>query len=130
MRTTLEPNKKDIIILTIDDEKNTSKLYKDLLEYLGYIVFTANGGQEGLDIYIENQEKISLVIMDMLMPGLSGSDTFDMLREINPNIKVIISSGCCLTDVNNIMKNGYNGFIQKPFLLEDLSRKIREILNA
>jgi len=116
-------------ILTIDDEKHILRLNKDLLEHIGYTVFTAGSGQEGLATYMEKKDKIDLIILDMIMPGLSGGTTFDKLREINPNVKVILSSGYSLNgDATDIMNRGCSGFIQKPFLLEELSQKVREIL--
>ena len=73
--------------------------------------------------------QIDLVILDMIMPGMGGAATFDMLRDINPSAKIILSSGYDINgDARKILERGCNGFIQKPFLMNDLSRKIREIL--
>lgn len=118
-------------ILTIDDDEHILQLYKELLEYIGYKVYTANNGQDGLDIYVEKKDKIDLVILDMIMPGLSGGDTFDKFREINPNVKIVLSSGCSINeDVTKIINRGCNGFIQKPFSMEEFFQKIREILDG
>jgi CheY-like chemotaxis protein len=66
----------------------------------------------------------------MIMPGISGSDTFDRLREINPNAKILLLSGYSLTGkAQAIMDRGCNGFLQKPFKLEELSGKVRETLD-
>jgi DNA-binding NarL/FixJ family response regulator len=66
----------------------------------------------------------------MIMPGLSGPDTFDRLREINPNVKVLLSSGYSINGkVQTIMDRGCKGFLQKPFKLEELLSKVREILS-
>lgn len=116
-------------ILTIDDDKHMLKLNKDLLKYIGYKVYVANSGQEGLDIYEEKKNEIDLIILDMHMTGLSGSDTFDMLKEIDSNVKVLILSGYITNEESiNIIERGCKGVIQKPALLEELSQKIREIL--
>jgi len=116
-------------ILLIDDEKIVMEVNKELLESMGYKLYVASSGQEGLDIYMEKKDKIDLIILDMIMPGMSGSDTFDRLREINPNAKVLLSSGYSLTDkALAIMDRGCNGFLQKPFRLEELSGKVREML--
>jgi CheY-like chemotaxis protein len=65
----------------------------------------------------------------MIMPGISGSDTFDRLRQTNPNVKVLLSSGYSLTgEAQAILDRGCNGFLQKPFKLEELSGKVREML--
>ena len=75
-----------------------------------------------------HKDKIDLIILDLIMPGISGSDTFDRLREINPNAKVLLSSGYSLTGkAQAIMDRGCNGFLQKPFKLEELSSKVREM---
>jgi CheY-like chemotaxis protein len=116
-------------ILLIDDEKTVMEINKELLETMGYTVFAAGSGQEGIALYMEKKDKIDLIILDMIMPGMSGSDTFDRLREINPEAVVILSSGYSLTGpAQAIMDRGCNGFLQKPFLPEDLSKKVREMV--
>ena len=118
-------------ILIIDDEKIVMEVNKELLESMGYTLYAAASGQEGLDIYTEKKDKIDLVILDMIMPGISGSDTFDRLRQINPKVKVLLSSGYSLTGkAQAIMDRGCNGFLQKPFKPEELSGKVREIFGA
>ena len=116
-------------ILLIDDEKTVMEVNKELLESIGYTLYGAVSGQQGLDIYMEKKDSIDLIILDMIMPGISGSDTFDRLREINPNVKILLSSGYSLTGkAQAIMDRGCNGFLQKPFNLEELSSKVREML--
>jgi CheY-like chemotaxis protein len=116
-------------ILLVDDEKMVREVNKDLLESIGYKVHAVGNGQEAIAVYMEKKEKINLVILDMIMPGLSGPDTFDRLREINPNVKVLLSSGYSINGkVQTIMDRGCNGFLQKPFKLEELSSKVREML--
>jgi len=74
-------------------------------------------------------EEIGLVILDMVMPTVSGGETYDRLKEINPGIKVILSSGYSLNgQASGILERGCNGFIQKPFNVNELSKKIREVL--
>ena len=117
-------------ILLVDDEKMVMEVNKDVLEFLGYRVYTAGSGQKGIAVYMENQKEIKLVILDMLMPGMSGGETFDRLREINPGIKVLLSSGYSINGkAQTIMDRGCNGFLQKPFRMEELSHKVREILD-
>jgi two-component system cell cycle sensor histidine kinase/response regulator CckA len=116
-------------ILLIDDEQMVMEVNQELLESIGYKVYVAGSGQEGIAVYMEKRDKIDLVILDMIMPGISGSETFDRLREINPNIKVLLSSGYSLNgEAKHIMDRGCNGFLQKPFRLEELSGKVREML--
>ena len=117
-------------ILLVDDEQMVLEVNKELLESMRYKVYAAGSGQEGIAVYMEKKDKIDLVILDMVMPGISGSETFDRLREINPDVKVLLSSGYSLTgEAQAIMDRGCNGFLQKPFRLEELSGKVREMLD-
>jgi CheY-like chemotaxis protein len=78
---------------------------------------------------MEKGNEIDLVILDMIMPGISGGETFDRLREIDPDVRVLLSSGYSINgEAKTIMDRGCNGFIQKPFQLGKLSGKIREML--
>jgi len=117
-------------ILLVDDEKMVLEVSKELLESMGYRVYATGSGQEALAVYMKKQKEIDLVILDMIMPGISGGDTFDRLREINPGIKVLLSSGYSLIGAaKTIMDRGCNGFLQKPFRLSNLSSKVREMLD-
>jgi len=101
-----------------------------LLEALGYKVFMARSGQEALEVYKARKEEIHLVIMDMIMPGMGGENAIDILKTINPELKVILSSGYSLDgQATRIMERGCQGFIQKPFSARELSQKIREVLD-
>jgi two-component system cell cycle sensor histidine kinase/response regulator CckA len=117
-------------ILLVDDEKMVLEVNKELLASMGYKVHAIGSGQEAIAVYTEKRNKIDLIILDMIMPGISGSDTFDRLREINPEIKVLLSSGYSLNgQAQSIMDRGCNGFLQKPFNLEQLASKVRETLD-
>ncbi|MCX5816334.1 MAG: response regulator, partial [Proteobacteria bacterium] len=117
-------------ILLVDDEKMVLEVSKELLESMGYRVYTAGSGQEAVAVYMEKRNEIDLVILDMIIPGISGGETFDRLREINPDAKVLLSSGYSINgQAQEIMDRGCNGFIQKPFHLGKLSSKIREMLD-
>ncbi|PKN76746.1 MAG: hypothetical protein CVU52_03375 [Deltaproteobacteria bacterium HGW-Deltaproteobacteria-10] len=116
-------------VLLVDDEKTVVEVNKELLAVLGYKVFAAGSGQEAIAVYLEKKETIDLIILDMIMPGISGAETFDRLRKINPNVKVLLSSGYSLNgEAQSIMNRGCNGFLQKPFSLTKLSGEIRKIL--
>jgi len=115
-------------ILLIDDEKMILDVGRELLEELGYTVLSALSGREALDIFQKNSDNIDLVIMDMIMPGMGGGETFDRLRAINPNIKVLLSSGYSVNgQASKILHRGCDGFIQKPFNLNQLAEKIGNI---
>ncbi|MDQ1278251.1 MAG: two-component system, cell cycle sensor histidine kinase and response regulator CckA [Thermodesulfobacteriota bacterium] len=117
-------------ILLVDDEKMVLEVGRDLLEVMGYQVYTAGSGQEAITVYMEKRNEIELVILDMIMPGISGGETFDRLRKINPGIKVLLASGYSITgQAQEILDRGCNGFLQKPFHPEKFSNMIREMLD-
>jgi PAS domain S-box-containing protein len=117
-------------VLLVDDEDMIIDVGKPILEQMGYNVLTATGGKEALDIYEKKKQEIGIVILDMIMPGIGGGDTYDRLKELNPDIKVLLSSGYSITgQATKILERGCDGFIQKPFNVMGLSRKIRGILD-
>ena len=116
-------------ISLIDDEDMICEVGGEILLDLGYQVLVAASGEEGLQIYETKSVPIDLVKLDMIMPGTGGKETFDRLRQIDPQAKVLLASGYCSDgQANSILQRGCNGFIQKPFDLKQLSRKIREVL--
>ena len=118
-------------ILVIDDEEMIVEVGAGMLESLGYRVLTANGGRQGLQIFDQNRETIDLVILDMIMPDFGGRETFEALRRQDPGVKVLLSSGYSLDgQAKEILTGGCRGFIQKPFTMAELSKKIRHILDG
>ncbi|MGC9323454.1 MAG: PAS domain S-box protein [Desulfomonilia bacterium] len=118
-------------ILIIDDEEMIIEVGSEMLSSLGYLVLTARGGREGIDVYREKKDEIDLVILDMIMPDLGGKDTFDQLKDVDGSVNVLLSSGYSMDgQAKEILKNGCRGFIQKPFTIQDIGRRIREILDA
>jgi PAS domain S-box-containing protein len=118
-------------ILVVDDEDVVRDVTKNMLIDLGYQIVVAESGQNAVEIYRTEKDRIQLVILDMIMPGMSGEETFDFLRAVNPDIKVILSSGYSLNGMaHGILERGCQAFIQKPFDKVDLSRKVREVLDA
>ncbi len=116
-------------ILFVDDEDMIINETSELLETLGYSVLVATSGKEAIKIYQENNQKIDLVILDIIMPEMGGGEVYDNLKRINPQIKVLLSSGYSLdSSAANILERGCNGFIQKPFNLTQLSQKVREVV--
>ncbi|MBI5966896.1 MAG: PAS domain S-box protein [Deltaproteobacteria bacterium] len=117
-------------ILLVDDEDTIINVVEKALNLLGYRVLIARGGEEAAEIYRENQQEIALVILDMIMPGIGGGEAYDLLKEINPHVKAILSSGYSFNgEAAHIIAMGCDGFIQKPFGIKELSKKIREILD-
>jgi PAS domain S-box-containing protein len=118
-------------VLLVDDEMIVAKVGEDMLKDLGYHVLVAQSGREALSLASGSREKIDIVILDLIMPDMSGSRTFDYLKEVVPDVKVLLSSGYSFdTQAADIVARGGNGFIQKPYNISQLSRKLREILDA
>ncbi|UCD32608.1 MAG: CHASE domain-containing protein, partial [Desulfobacterales bacterium] len=117
-------------VLLVDDENMVIDVGKSMLEKMEYKVLIARGGKEAIEIYEKTQKEIGLVILDMIMPEIGGGETYDKLKEINPQIKVLLSSGYSINgQATEILERGCDGFIQKPFSMIDLSQKIRGILD-
>lgn len=117
-------------ILVIDDEKIVLTVSREILEVLGYTVLVANSGREAIELYALGKEKIDLVILDMIMPEMSGREIFSELKKMNPDIKVILSSGYSINgEATKIMKSGCKAFIQKPFSLKQLSNQVRNVID-
>ena len=117
-------------ILVVDDEPINIAVMQEMLEMLHYRVLLAGSGQEAVAVYMVKQKEIDIVILDMVMPGISGGRTFDLLREINPDVGVILASGYSAEgEARKIINRGCWGFIQKPFKLQEFSKKIREVLD-
>ena len=118
-------------ILLVDDEEMIIEVNQEILKALGYKTMIARSGKEAVEIYKNNQEKINMVIMDMIIPGMSGKEFYDNLKKVDPEIKVLLSSGYSISgQATEILEHGCNGFIQKPFKLRELSVKIREVLDG
>ena len=116
-------------VLLVDDEEMVVTVGRELLRTMGYEVFVATNGREALQTYEENMSEIDLVLLDMKMPGMCGGETYDRMKAINPDIKVLLSSGCNIEgEAEKILQRGCDGFIQKPFSINEVSQKLREIL--
>ncbi len=112
-------------ILLVDDQEPVREVAKDMLEALGYEVITASDGLEGISRYRDLWREIDLVILDMVMPNMSGGNCFRRMREINPKARVVLSSGYSMDgSIQDVMKEGILAFLQKPYRLEELSRVV------
>ncbi len=117
-------------ILFIDDEERILEAGIHMLELLGYNLIVCKNGDEAVKIYSEYKDDIDMVILDMIMPGMDGGEVFDRLKVIHPDVKVLLSSGYSINgNASKILERGCNGFIQKPFTMEQLSTRVREILD-
>jgi CheY-like chemotaxis protein len=117
-------------ILIVDDEEMVLDVGVRVLKKLGYTVLESNNGRHTVELYAKVQDKIDLVILDIVMPDMSGGDVYDRLKEINPDVKVLLASGYSIDDqAREIMERGCDDFIQKPFSLKSMSEKISGILS-
>ncbi len=117
-------------VLVIDDETSILEISRETLENYGYSVLVAENGEEGIKIYRQNQEKISVVLTDMILPEMDGVNTIQALRKINPKIKIIASSGF-LEDINmsDLLENEVEAFLYKPYTAEKLLTFISQVLD-
>jgi DNA-binding NtrC family response regulator len=117
-------------VLLVDDESMITDVAQAMLKKLDYKVIVVNDGESAVETIRRMGKKIDLVILDMIMPGMDGGKTFDLVREILPSVPVILSSGYSINgQAMKIMERGCKGFIQKPFNIRELAQKIREILD-
>jgi len=117
-------------ILLVDDEPIVLDVGAKMLKMLGYTVLEGKGGREAVKIYQEKKGTIDMAILDMIMPDMGGGEAYDRMKEINPKVKVLLSSGYSIDgQATEIMERGCDGFMQKPLSMKKLSGKIREILD-
>ena len=117
-------------ILFVEDEELLIQMVSFLLESKGYKVLCARDGLEAVNIFLSHKHEIALVITDMGLPVMTGTDEFIKLKEIDPNVKVIFASGFFEPDIKSeLMADGGCGFIQKPYDPNDVLRMIRQILD-
>lgn len=116
-------------VLLADDEESVLEVGHELLKAIGYRVLTAGDGKEAVEIYRKNRDEIDIVLLDMIMPNMGGGEAYDRMKEINPDVKVLLLSGFSIDGAaHEILERGCNGFIQKPFTIKELSGKISKIL--
>ncbi len=117
-------------ILLIDDDDMVLETGKELLRSIGYNIITASSVISATEFYKLKKEDIALVIIDLSMPKVNGVDLFNCLKRINPEIKALIASGSMDNETcDEIIKQGVNGIILKPYDLKKLSKAVRQILD-
>jgi CheY-like chemotaxis protein len=119
-----------VTILVVEDEAIVMDVDREMLKQLDYQTLEAKTGSEAITIVRENNAKIDLVLLDIKLPDMTGEEVYKRLTELRPELKVIVCSGYSIDGpAQKILKLGANGFIQKPFSIQNLSEKIRETLN-
>lgn len=118
-------------ILIVDDEKEILNVTSAIFEALGYRVYGADSGIKAVETYRAHRDAIAAVILDLVMPGMDGEVTFRRLREIDPDVKVMLASGYSMNEsIERVMGEGCAAFVQKPYDIRALSARIREILDG
>jgi PAS domain S-box-containing protein len=118
-------------ILIVDDESAIIKVASGILTACGYNVLSRQRGEDAVALYREMRNEISAVLLDMSMPGMSGLDIFRELIVINPQVKVLLSSGFAEDErVTAARSSGVRGFIQKPYTASELSIAVWKILSS
>ena len=117
-------------VLLVDDETMIIDVSVQMLKKMGYDVLTANNGREAIEIFKQNNDRVAIVILDLIMPGMGGGEVYERLKEIDSNVKVLLSSGYSIDgQAAEILNRGCDGFIKKPFKLNELSYKLRELIS-
>ena len=118
-------------ILIVDDQETIWDFLIEALQMLGYSVLLAENGMDAVDIYESNPGAIDLVLMDMIMPKLGGSQAFAKIRELDPQAKILLSSGFVNEeDIQHLLNQGACGFLAKPHRLPVVVKAVREALDG
>ncbi len=118
-------------VLIVDDEPLVAELAGDILRRFGYGVLTAGTGEEAVNLYQQKSREIVAVVLDIVMPGMDGKEVFQRLRAINPEVKVVVSSGYSHDrDADRLLEQGAAAFVQKPYRIADLIRVVNETVGA
>ena len=118
-------------MLVVEDEPSFRAILTEMLRGLGCTVTAVKNGRAAVDYYATAHQQVDLVVLDMVMPVMNGKAAFIALRRVNPNVRVLLSSGHSLDgDVQATLDEGAVGFIQKPYRRAALARKLSEILGT
>src|SRR5512142_1792469 len=118
-------------VLIVEDEQLVANLARDVLHRSGYKVLVVNGGSQAIDLYQQQFRDIVAVVLDMVMPEMDGKEVFQRLRAINPQVKVIVTTGYDrASDIDEMLKQGAVGFIQKPYRIAELVKAVGEAVEG
>jgi CheY-like chemotaxis protein len=113
----------------VDDEETVRETVEMMLSMLGYDVATAANGQEAIEYYREHGDDTALVILDMTMPQMNGSECFRALRELDPEVKVLLSTGHAIEGAaQELLNTGMVGLVQKPYIAPQLAEAVAKAL--
>ncbi|MBI4963110.1 MAG: response regulator [Desulfomonile tiedjei] len=118
-------------ILLVEDEDLVSDLTKRFLEGSGYTVLTAANGKEALDLYEKEGDRVSLVILDLIMPEMGGRECLAALRKVDPNVKILIISGYPVSGpTKETFDSVATAFVGKPYTMKEILRAVRDVLDS
>ncbi len=118
-------------ILLVDDEKSIRKMGEEMLRMVGYSVLTAANGKEALEVYRSNQDRIALVLLDLIMPEMGGKQCLEEILKINPKTRVLIASGFAPNrQTKEALEIGARGFVGKPYNVKGMLQSVREVLDS
>ena len=116
-------------ILIVDDEELVAFMLAEHLQNLGCRTFNASNGEEALDVLEKHKHEIDIAILDLNMPVMGGKSAYERMIALKPDLKVLVASGYTINgSVEEILAKGAHGFIQKPYSLDDIAAKIRQVL--
>ena len=118
-------------ILIVDDHETIWDFLIEALQELGYSVLLAENGLDAVEIYRENPGAVDLVLMDMIMPKCGGHEAFYQIREIDPQAKILLSSGYVSeNEVQDLLRQGACGFLSKPHRIATVAQAVRDALDG
>lgn len=117
-------------ILLVDDEEYLRDLGERMLIRFGYTVLTAPDGETAVEIYGEHKDRIALVILDLIMPGIGGKNCLDQILALDPSARVVIASGYSVDEsARQELESKVKGYINKPFEFNQILREVRRLLD-
>jgi len=123
------PRRQDVV-LAIDDERSILHIVKTTLEGEGYKVHTASGPKEGIELYETHWREIKLVLLDFMMPDMTGDLDFGLLQRFNPDVRVVLLTAYHENVTGEMFANGLWGFMRKPFYSQDLKNRVHDAINS
>jgi CheY-like chemotaxis protein len=121
---------KNEVVLVVDDEESMQELARDLLEEAGYQVLTVSSGKEAIEVYCERKEEVDLVVLDLVMPGMDGAQTYLELRKIKPELKAFFCTGFMPNEItSSLLKDNLLQSVQKPFQPDAFVDLVRKTLD-
>jgi two-component system cell cycle sensor histidine kinase/response regulator CckA len=118
-------------ILLVEDNNMVSALTTRILERSGYTVLTAANGKEALDLYEKERDKISLIILDLIMPEMGGKQCLEELRQMDPTVKIVVTSGYAVSGPTKAtIESAASSFVGKPYNVDQILGAVRDALDS